>query len=127
VRRRAAAPRLLVVVEGGSSRQTSTSAPPPYVSGVEHALLAVALVLIVVSYFPHSNIPVVLPTVRAERFLYFPAIGSSLLIEALFYRLHEALSGSGGAPRRWTAAITPAIFALFFGFQCVQAYRHAMD
>ena len=44
-------------------------------AGVGHALLALALVWIVVSYFPHSNIPVLLPTVRAERFLYFPAMG----------------------------------------------------
>ncbi|AUX20497.1 hypothetical protein SOCEGT47_009690 [Sorangium cellulosum] len=91
---------------------------------------AIGLVWIVVSYFPHSNIPVVLPTVRAERFWYFPAIGSSLLLAVAFSWLHEALAGSDLAPRaRWTfrAWLTPALFALFFGFQCVQAYRHAMD
>ncbi|MCL2448430.1 MAG: tetratricopeptide repeat protein, partial [Polyangiaceae bacterium] len=39
-------------------------------------IVAFALAWIVVSYLPVSNIPVVLPTVRAERFWYFPAIGS---------------------------------------------------
>src|SRR4029078_10442765 len=121
VRRRAAAPRLLVVVEGGSSRQTSTSAPPPYVSGVEHALLAVALVLIVVSYFPHSNIPILLPTVRAERFLYFPAIGSSVIFACYFAAFH--LPTASTLTRRFGALF----FVLFFGFQCIKARLHAFD
>ncbi|KYF92166.1 hypothetical protein BE20_12410 [Sorangium cellulosum] len=93
-------------------------------------LLAIGLTWVVVSYFPHSNIPVVLPTVRAERFWYFPAIGSSLVLAVAFSWLHEALAGSTLAPRRrwsWRAWLTPALFALFFGFQCAQAYRHAMD
>jgi len=121
VRRRAAAPRLLVVVEGGTSRQTSTSAPPPYVAGVEHAVLALALVWIVVSYFPHSNIPVLLPTVRAERFLYFPAIGSSVALAMYFAAFH--------APRvhQRTRRFGTAFFAAFFGFQCVSARLHALD
>ena len=38
-------------------------------------LVAIGLAWVVVSYLPHSNIPVLLPTVRAERFWYFPAIG----------------------------------------------------
>ncbi|AUX39987.1 hypothetical protein SOCE26_013820 [Sorangium cellulosum] len=93
---------------------------------------AIGLTWIVVSYFPHSNIPVVLPTVRAERFWYFPAIGSSLLLAVAFSWLHEALAGAPGPvprPRRatWKTWLTPALFALFFVFQCVQAYRHAMD
>lgn len=91
---------------------------------------AIGLTWVVVSYFPHSNIPVVLPTVRAERFWYFPAIGSSLVLAVAFSWLHEALAGSSLTPRKrwsWRAWVTPALFALFFGFQCVQAYRHAMD
>jgi hypothetical protein len=93
---------------------------------------AVGLSWIVVSFFPHSNIPAVLPTVRAERFWYFPAIGSSLVLAALFCWLHQAIASGGrpvAAPRpaAWRSWVVPSIFALFFGFQCVQAYRHAMD
>ncbi|WP_437877308.1 tetratricopeptide repeat protein [Sorangium sp. So ce513] len=91
---------------------------------------AIGLTWVVVSYFPHSNIPVVLPTVRAERFWYFPAIGSSMVLAVAFSWLHEALAGSSLTPRKrwsWRAWVTPALFVLFFGFQCVQAYRHAMD
>jgi protein O-mannosyl-transferase len=44
------------------------------------SIAAVAMMWVVVSYFPVSNIPILLPTVRAERFWYFPAIGTSLLL-----------------------------------------------
>jgi hypothetical protein len=121
LRRRAAAPRLLVVVEGGESRQTSTSTPPPYVAGVEHAVLAVALVWIVVSYFPHSNIPVLLPTVRAERFLYFPAIGSSIGLAMYFAAFHAA------RVHQRTRRLGTVFFSAFFVFQCVSARLHALD
>ncbi|MCC6553505.1 MAG: tetratricopeptide repeat protein [Polyangiaceae bacterium] len=84
---------------------------------------AIGLTWIVVSFFPHSNIPVVLPTVRAERFWYFPAIGSSIAIAVFFSWLHGALRPRGA----WLAAFPPALFISFFGFQCVQSYRHAMD
>ena len=86
------------------------------------ALAAIGLVWVVVSYFPHSNIPVVLPTVRAERFWYFPVLGTSMLIAAFFVALHGALG-------RWRRAfwVAPALFAVFFSFQCVKAYLHAMD
>jgi hypothetical protein len=86
------------------------------------ALVAIGTVWVVVSYFPHSNIPVVLPTVRAERFWYFPVLGTSMLIAAFFAGLHGALS-------RWRRAfwVAPALFAVFFSFQCVKAYLHAMD
>ena len=47
-------------------------------------IVAVALVWIVVSYFPVSNIPIALPTVRAERFWYFPAIATSVLLALVF-------------------------------------------
>ena len=50
------------------SRRASAAA-----QGVDFGPLVVfALVWAVVSFFPVSNIPVVLPTVRAERFWYFP-------------------------------------------------------
>ena len=120
VRRRAAGPRLEVVVEAGESRRTS-STPPRYVAGVEHALLAVALVWIVVSYFPHSNIPVLLPTVRAERFLYFPALGSSVALALYFAAFHAP-----GVHLR-TRRFGTALFAVFFAFQCIKARLHALD
>jgi hypothetical protein len=84
-------------------------------------LAAIGLTWCVVSYFPHSNIPTVLPTVRAERFWYFPAIGTSLVLAAAFSWLHQSLQKT---PLPWAAGI---LIAAFFGFQGVQAYRHAMD
>ncbi len=84
-------------------------------------LAGVGLVWIVVSYFPHSNIPVVLPTVRAERFWYFPVIGSSLALAVLVDGLHER------AVKVRLPWLAPAMFVPFFAFQCAQAYRHAMD
>jgi hypothetical protein len=82
-------------------------------------VIAYALVWLVVSYFPVSNIPVVLPTVRAERFWYFPAIGSAIVLavaaRALFATAGRALPVAIGA------------FLVFFGFQCFAARRHAFD
>ena len=73
------------------------AAPDPRrleLSGV--ILVALGITWMVVSYFPHSNIPIVLPTVRAERFWYFPAIGSSLVLAVFFSALHQRLTR--GAP-----------------------------
>ena len=86
------------------------------------ALVAVGLVWLVVSYFPHSNIPIVLPTVRAERFWYFPVIGTSLVLAVAFAAAHERLS-----KRPRFRFVVPAVFVAFFVFQCVKAYAHAMD
>ncbi|HSY21210.1 MAG TPA: tetratricopeptide repeat protein, partial [Polyangiaceae bacterium] len=86
-------------------------------------IVAFATMWIVVSYFPVSNIPVVLPTVRAERFWYFPAIGSAMLLGM----------GSAALLRRARARGTGAFAAaagalvLLFGFQCFAARRHAFD
>jgi hypothetical protein len=93
-------------------------------------VLAFALVWIVVSYFPVSNIPVPLPTVRAERFWYFPAIGSAMVISIAFARLlrprrNFGLGLSRGAALRHAGAL--AAGTLFFGFQCWVARRHAFD
>ena len=59
------------------------------------------MVWIIVSYFPVSNIPVVLPTVRAERFWYFPALGSSVLLALLISLSYGSghASASGGTSR----------------------------
>lgn len=84
-------------------------------------LIAVGITWVVVSYFPHSNIPVVLPTVRAERFWYFPVLGSSLALAAGFAWVHER-----AAARQWAWA-SGCFIAAFLGFQWASAYSHAMD
>lgn len=107
-------------------RPDAEGAPVPLArSGV--VLVAVGLVWMVVSYFPHSNIPVILPTVRAERFWYFPAIGTSMVIAAAFAWAHERVKALTEPARGDLLYAVPAVFILFFGFQCVQAYRHASD
>jgi hypothetical protein len=90
-------------------------------AGAGHALLALSFVWIAVSYFPHSNIPVLLPTVRAERFMYFPAIGSSVMFALYFaaFDRHRAMSSA--------SRMGKLLFVLFFGFQCVKARWHALD
>ena len=84
-------------------------------------VVAVALVWVVVSYFPVSNIPVVLPTVRAERFWYFPAIGTATVLGILFTKLFALGRRVGATPA------AAGLFALFLGFQCIAARRHALD
>lgn len=81
-------------------------------------LLGVALLWVPVAYFPHSNIPILLPTVRAERFWYLPVIGTSLLIGALMDRFLTSL--------RWERAALLVTVA-FFGFQSARARMHALD
>jgi len=85
-------------------------------------VVGVGLLWIVLSYFPVSNIPVLLPTVRAERFWYFPVIGTSLVLGILFASLLRRTS-AGTLGRR--AVI--ALLVLFFGVQAVAARRHAND
>jgi hypothetical protein len=60
--------------------------------------------------------------VRAERFWYFPAIGTSVILAVAFARLFSACRGS--SPRSVAAAVA---FVLFLGFQCFAARRHALD
>ncbi|HXN32689.1 MAG TPA: tetratricopeptide repeat protein [Polyangiaceae bacterium] len=82
-------------------------------------IIAFALVWIVVSYFPVSNIPVVLPTVRAERFWYFPAVGSAIVLAIAFRRF---VTAGGGVGRLGIGALL-----VFFAVQCAAARRHAFD
>jgi tetratricopeptide (TPR) repeat protein len=82
-------------------------------------LVALGITWVVVSYFPHSNIPVLLPTVRAERFWYFPAIGSTLVITVFFSWLFRKTQAYQ------EGAIAVGLFALFFTFQCGKAYQHS--
>lgn len=84
-------------------------------------LIGACLLWIAVSYFPVSNIPVLLPTIRAERFWYFPAIGSSIL---LAIALNWLLTRSRTATAR-RAVI--GIVVAFFLFQGFAARRHAND
>ncbi len=77
------------------------------------------LIWLVVSFFPVSNIPVLLPTVRAERFWYFPVVGSALALGMLF----------GGL---WRMARSPINLRLavgacvgFVAFQSLCARKHA--
>lgn len=81
------------------------------------ALLATGLLWFPIAYFPHSNIPVVLPTVRAERFWYLPVVGTSLVLGLLAVRV---LSG-----RR--ERLGAAVLGAFFGVQAFQARSHALD
>jgi hypothetical protein len=87
-------------------------------------IVAVALVWIVVSYFPVSNIPITLPTVRAERFWYFPAIATSVLLALAFakaLRWPRHVGRPDLAPAPWL------LFATFILCQAVFARRHAND
>jgi len=85
------------------------------------AIAAIAMVWIVVSYFPVSNIPILLPTVRAERFWYFPVIGSSLILAMFFAWLLRA-TRARGRPRVGIVAI-----CTFLVWQSVAARAHAND
>lgn len=85
-------------------------------------IVGVGMLWILVSFFPVSNIPVLLPTVRAERFWYFPAIGSSLLLGMAFAAaLRRFPDGSRG--RRGMIVVV----VLFFAIQGVCARHHAND
>jgi hypothetical protein len=80
-------------------------------------IAAFAMLWTVVSFFPVSNLPVLLPTVRAERFWYFPVIGTSLLLAMAF----------SAAAARLSARASVGIVAAFFAFQGVSARLHAND
>lgn len=83
-------------------------------------LIALALAIVPIGYIPQSNIMVLLPTIRADRFWYLPAIGMAWLLGCFWARLCSRPSGRGGG---WAMGA----FALFLGFQAVQARRHAFD
>ena len=84
-------------------------------------IAGLGLIWLVVSFFPVSNIPVLLPTVRAERFWYFPVVGSALALGMLFSgvvrlsqtHLHKRIAVGG--------------CVAFIAFQCVCARMHTND
>ena len=88
-------------------------------------VIGICLVWIVVSYFPVSNVPVVLPTVRAERFWYFPALATSVLLAMAFHALFLRARRPDAPPVAIRAAVT--LFVLFFAVQAFAARRHAND
>jgi hypothetical protein len=108
-----------LVHEWSTRRSESEDSPlPPLLARIDRVglwpLLALAAVWVPIAYFPHSNLPVLLPTVRAERFWYLPIVGTSLLLAALFQRLLDW---------RWGTRIVLAFFAV----QVVRARAHAFD
>lgn len=84
------------------------------------AMIALGATWVVVSYFPHSNVPVVLPTVRAERFWYFPAMGTSLILGLGLAKLTRWRP-------RWAPLAGVALAGAFLAFQSGRAYAHSMD
>jgi len=83
-------------------------------------LVLLGLIWVPVAYFPHSNIPTLLPTVRAERFWVIPAMGAAFVLGALLYRVVSM------QPGRFRTLLLSAL-GLGIGFQAIQARRHAID
>jgi len=67
-------------------------------------LVAASLVWVLACYFPVSNIPILLPTVRAERFWYFPVVGSSILLAVLFSWLADRGAAKDAAATRGSSS-----------------------
>lgn len=83
-------------------------------------LVLLGLLWVPVAYFPHSNIPTLLPTVRAERFWVIPAMGAAFVLGALLYRIVGMQRG------RWRSMLL-SVAGLALTFQAVQARLHAID
>jgi tetratricopeptide (TPR) repeat protein len=90
-------------------------------------LIGLALTWMVVSYFPVSNIPILLPTVRAERFWYFPAIGTSILLALFIMWVLGRLQNLGDPRTRLPLKFGRSAVVLFVGFQFFAARYHACD
>lgn len=103
------------MIEGGWKRRTVG------VSDYRLPVIAMGLVWLVVSYFPHSNIAVLLPTVRAERLWYFPVLGTTMVIAVLLTMGFDKVK----LHKRW-GTYAFLIPTLFLGFQGVRAYIQSM-
>jgi hypothetical protein len=100
--------------------EPATGVRAPWVPSVcfGHAtLVALSLLWIPVAYFPHSNIPILLPTVRAERFWYMPALGAAFVAGPLFVWLL----------RRSASPVLRGAIIAWFAFQAFSARWHALD
>jgi hypothetical protein len=82
--------------------------------------VALGLIWFPLAYFPLSNIPVILPTVRAERFWIIPALGVAILAAALI----ERMLATQHTRRRQLAAVCAVAW---LAFQATQARLHACD
>lgn len=82
------------------------------------SLLALGLLWIPVAYFPHSNIPVLLPTVRAERFWYLPVMGAALILAVVAMFIVRKLPHY---------RLGVSVVVAFFTFQAMSARLHALD
>ncbi len=80
-------------------------------------LVAVSLLWVIASYFPVSNIPILLPTVRAERFWYFPVVGTSILLAVFFIWLVERAEGraAASAERAGVSRVAAGVVAIAIG------------
>ena len=83
-------------------------------------LCALGLIWFPLAYFPLSNIPVVLPTVRAERFWVLPALGCALVLGSTLHRLLSITSPKG-------KNIAIILVVSWMTFQSVRARLHACD
>lgn len=79
-------------------------------------LLSLGALWLPVAYFPHSNLAVLLPTVRAERFWYLPMVGGALVLAVLLQHLMGR-----GRPALGRLAL------VFFVVQSLAARAHALD
>lgn len=115
-------PELVHASEGAGAG----AAAIPKSNGLPDPSLVVAFgaLWVVLSFFPVSNVPVLLPTVRAERFWYFPVIGTSLLLAVLFGWVVDRVRARG--TRVAQRALVIGTIA-FFLFQAFAARSHAND
>lgn len=84
--------------------------------------LGFGLLWIPALHLPVSNAFVLLPTVRADRLWYLPALGFCLALGGAWGLLQRQLASS-----RRAAAVALGVAALFLGVQATQARRHACD
>lgn len=92
-------------------------------------LLALGLLWVPAAYFPHSNMVVLLPTVRAERFWYIPAIGAAWLLGMALDRLWGEpgpLPTDPSAPGLRRLRARRGVVVLVFVFQALAARVHAL-
>ena len=83
-------------------------------------LLALGAIWFPLAYFPLSNIPVVLPTVRAERLWIIPALGVAMLLGGLYERCLQPTGTQLKRAGTWLVVVSLV-------FQAIQARRHADD